>query len=64
MKQKSKNEELERTVLERNRTIKELKDQILDLERKKLEKQYLQEELSAKENTIKILEDRISSTTL
>ena len=31
MKQKTKNDELERNITDRNRTIKDLKDQILDL---------------------------------
>ena len=40
-----------------------MKDQLLEYERKKLEKQYAEEELSSKENSIKILEDRIKSLT-
>ena len=43
MKVKSKNEELERNLTDRTRTIKDLKDQIVDFERKKLEKQYVDE---------------------
>lgn len=41
--------------------IKQLKDQIMEHERKNIQKVYLQQEVSSKQNSIRLLEDRISS---
>ena len=56
-----KSEELEKNVGEKTRVIKDLKDQILEFERKNIQKAYIQEELSSKENSIRVLEDRLSN---
>ena len=46
---------------EKVKNIKELKDQILQYERKNIEKSYLQEELNSKESSMLVLEDRITN---
>ena len=48
MKYKMKAEEFEKVVMEKTKVIKELKDHILDFERRNIEKIYIQEELSSK----------------
>lgn len=41
--------------------IKDLKDQILEFERKNIEKAFLEEDMASKENNIKMLEERITT---
>lgn len=43
MKYKMKSEEMQKTVNEKVKNIKELKDQILEFERKNIEKAFMQE---------------------
>ena len=61
MKYKMKSEELEKNVAEKVKNIKDLKDQILEHQRKNIEKTYMQEELNSKDNSLKVLEDRLSN---
>ena len=61
MRYKLKNEELEKTLSEKNMKIKEFTESLSNFQKKQLDIKYMKEEIENKNYTIKNLEETIKT---